>query len=122
MALVKAKRELSAQLSYVNRLRLQRDLTNSHQKKMVEKELALIKQLEELERYKRLSSKVAIYNKSSKDHTSDVFLGTNLTTNDFNQSVFANENGLALPNILLSSLEVPKSYAYGPSLPTLLGT
>ena len=89
---------------------------------MVEKELVLIKQLEELERRKRLSSKVATYNKSSKDYTSDVALDANLTTNNFNQSVFANENGLALPNILLNSLEVPKSYACNPSLSTLLDT
>ena len=86
---------------------------------MVEKELALIKQLEELEHQERLSPKMAAYNESSKDYRGDVSLGVNLAINDFNQSTFTNENGLALPNILLSFLEVPKSYAYSPSLSTL---
>ena len=51
---------------------------------MVEKELTLIKQLEGLERHKRLSSRVTVPIKSSKDYTSDVSLGTDLTANDFN--------------------------------------
>ena len=86
---------------------------------MVEKELVLIKQLEELERRKHLPSKVATHNESSRDRAGDTALGANPSANDFNQYAFANENGLALPNILLSFLEVPKSYAYDPSLSTL---
>ena len=82
----------------------------------------LIKQLKELERYKRLSSKVATYSESSRDRSSDPILGASLIANDFNQSAFMNENGLALPNILLSSLEVSKSYTYSLSLSTLLST